>query len=554
MEVEMKMVKSLLLGTAAGFVAVAGAQAADMPVKAAVAYVKICNLYGDGFYYLPGTDICVKIGGYVRAEYAYLGGSSMTNEQFNGGTAIALGGNGVVSNTGSAGFQNRWDGPDFIMRSRAYVSMDTRQQSDFGIIRTYINIGLVNDTPATAPVVLNINRAFIQFAGFTVGLAQSFFDFYSVPISSYWGIIASDTGDGGWKVAAFTANFGNGITSSFSLEEPRRIGIINTNAATNPFTFQLATSNSNDITGAGGADTVKIRFPDMVYNIRIDQVWGSAQVMFAAHDASAAYYMSTTGAATVSGVPFSNGGVNCPGFVGTPGSILGSVVCGHPADKLGWAAGAGFRLNVPNTNGSYFQMQYTHTMGASRYVFQTQTGSYGQIAGGTMGFGWASDGIVNNFTGGVELTRIDGINAAFDYHWTPKFWTSLYGTYAAVRYDDAANQSICAIQALAGAGAVGAGTGGIIVPVINGKATLNGFNCSNNWHVFQLGSRWQYNLTPAFYIGFDVLYQKLYTADAGIVSMNTQPANVATPGNIPYQVANQDNWAFRMRMHRDILP
>ena len=30
----MKMVKSLLLGTAAGFVAVAGAQAADMPVKA----------------------------------------------------------------------------------------------------------------------------------------------------------------------------------------------------------------------------------------------------------------------------------------------------------------------------------------------------------------------------------------------------------------------------------------------------------------------------------------------------------------------------------------
>ena len=49
MEVEMKMVKSLLLGSAAGLVAVAGAQAADMPVKAApVQYVKICSLYGDG--------------------------------------------------------------------------------------------------------------------------------------------------------------------------------------------------------------------------------------------------------------------------------------------------------------------------------------------------------------------------------------------------------------------------------------------------------------------------------------------------------------------------
>ena len=65
----MKMVKSLLLGTAAGLVAVAGAQAADMPVKAApVQYVKICTLYGDGFYYIPGTDTCLKMGGYIRVQ------------------------------------------------------------------------------------------------------------------------------------------------------------------------------------------------------------------------------------------------------------------------------------------------------------------------------------------------------------------------------------------------------------------------------------------------------------------------------------------------------
>ena len=55
----MKMVKSLLLGSAAGMVAVAGAQAADLPVKAKpVQYVKICTLYGDGFYYIPGSDTC----------------------------------------------------------------------------------------------------------------------------------------------------------------------------------------------------------------------------------------------------------------------------------------------------------------------------------------------------------------------------------------------------------------------------------------------------------------------------------------------------------------
>ena len=68
----MTMGKSLLLGTAAGFVTIAGAQAADLPVKAKpVEYVKICSLYGVGFYYIPGTDMCIKIGGWVRAEYGW---------------------------------------------------------------------------------------------------------------------------------------------------------------------------------------------------------------------------------------------------------------------------------------------------------------------------------------------------------------------------------------------------------------------------------------------------------------------------------------------------
>ena len=65
----MKMVKSLLLGSAAGLVAVTTGQAADLPVKAKpVEYVKVCSLYGAGFYYMPGTDMCIKIGGWVRAE------------------------------------------------------------------------------------------------------------------------------------------------------------------------------------------------------------------------------------------------------------------------------------------------------------------------------------------------------------------------------------------------------------------------------------------------------------------------------------------------------
>src|SRR3981189_1035566 len=69
---KMKLVKSLLLGSAAGLVAVVGAQAADLPVKAKpVQYVKICTLYGDGFYYIPGSDTCIRFSGYVRSDYGY---------------------------------------------------------------------------------------------------------------------------------------------------------------------------------------------------------------------------------------------------------------------------------------------------------------------------------------------------------------------------------------------------------------------------------------------------------------------------------------------------
>ena len=76
----MKMVKSLLLGSAAGLVAVTAGQAADLPVKAKpVEYVKVCSLYGAGFYYMPGTDMCIKIGGWVRAEVSWgVNGNSTT--------------------------------------------------------------------------------------------------------------------------------------------------------------------------------------------------------------------------------------------------------------------------------------------------------------------------------------------------------------------------------------------------------------------------------------------------------------------------------------------
>ena len=64
-------IKSLLLGSAAAFVAVSGARAADAVVIAEpepMEYVRICDTYGVGFYYIPGTETCLKLSGYIRYD------------------------------------------------------------------------------------------------------------------------------------------------------------------------------------------------------------------------------------------------------------------------------------------------------------------------------------------------------------------------------------------------------------------------------------------------------------------------------------------------------
>ena len=208
----MKMVKSLLLGSAAGLVAVAGAQAADLPVKAKpVQYVKICSLYGVGFYYIPGTDMCIKIGGWVRAEYGW-----GQNGNFAWGWA-----NNNVNNRST-------NNSDF--RARGYITADARNQTEYGTVRGYIAVGLSENEhggDVTASNNFSANRAFIQWAGFTFGRAQSFFDFYSNPATSYWGAFpGSDTGDGGWFVMGYTAQFGNGFSATIAAEAPRKTQLV----------------------------------------------------------------------------------------------------------------------------------------------------------------------------------------------------------------------------------------------------------------------------------------------------------------------------------------
>jgi hypothetical protein len=66
--------KSLLLGSAAAIVLAGGAQAADLTVAEPVDYVKVCDAFGAGFFYSPGTDTCIKVGGYVEFGTNFGGG------------------------------------------------------------------------------------------------------------------------------------------------------------------------------------------------------------------------------------------------------------------------------------------------------------------------------------------------------------------------------------------------------------------------------------------------------------------------------------------------
>src|SRR5476649_1117706 len=145
----MKMVKSLILGSAAGLIAMSGAQAADLPVKAkAVEYVRICSLYGAGFFFIPGTDTCIKLGGYLRADVT-----------FNGSI------HGQPAWSGDLGQGDRYR-DYFTDRARMALTFDTRTATEYGVVRTFMQgnfqfgtLGSNTVNPNTVNIVAPIGAA-----------------------------------------------------------------------------------------------------------------------------------------------------------------------------------------------------------------------------------------------------------------------------------------------------------------------------------------------------------------------------------------------------------
>jgi hypothetical protein len=222
----MRTSKLLILGMAAALGAIGNASAADLPVKAkAIEYVRVCSLYGAGFFYIPGTDTCIKIGGYLRADTT-----------FNGGV------HGAPAWNGDMGEGNRFR-DYFVSRSRMALTIDTRTTTEYGLLRTFgqgnfqfNNFGGGTNNPSsitfpgsTANTLSNVGGGyvaveylFIQFAGFTFGKSASA---YATPWQGFPGNITSNlmggqNTDSGVNNIQYTAEFGNGVSASIGLDDP----------------------------------------------------------------------------------------------------------------------------------------------------------------------------------------------------------------------------------------------------------------------------------------------------------------------------------------------
>jgi len=527
----MKMVKSLLLGSAAGLVAVTAGQAADLPVKAKpVEYVKVCSLYGAGFYYMPGTDMCIKIGGWVRAEaVGGNAGSSLTWGPFNGDAL-----NRTTTN--------------FAYRARGYITADAREQTAYGTARAYIAVGVnTNDAGlAASPAAesggaFSANRAFLQWAGITAGITQSFYDYYSVPAAQYRGgyVPASDTGDPGWMVWGYTAQLGNGLSLSVASEGRRTTQIIDANGTSE---LSTATASVGSIIGgayptagtviSGGSGLLPgngayggMQSPDFVANLRLDQTWGGAQVMGALHEVNATYYNASSSGAAPS----------APGIA-------------HPSDEWGFALGAGLRLNFPMiAQGDYFQTQFNYSQGALRYLFFTPNSNWSMVNGNQEAIGVLSDCVYGGLATSAssqtscQLTTAWGVNASYEHYWTPSVHQSLYGDYYAVSYNSSANAMLCAVAGFAASSSsstIGAGS-------------VAAAGCNNNWSTWGIGSRLQWDVTKSFYMGVEVLYDDLHGLATG------SPAGSIGgygSGGGSFVETDAHAWTVSVRMHKDFLP
>jgi hypothetical protein len=245
-------IKSLLLGSAAALVAVSGARAADAVEVVAepepMEYVRVCDTYGTGFYYIPGTETCLRVGGYVRYDI---------------GAGDLWGINDVIDKKDGTGTNDTWS-----KRARASLILDARNETELGTLRGFIQLNADWDTTrvgvgdvdgdgiddfatsTNAPGTFKIAHAYIELGGFRIGKTDSLFSTFT----GYAGGVVHDGivpyGPFDTHQIAYTFDAGNGFTAAVALEE-----------------------------GSGLAYTIDSYVPHVVAGVGYTAGWGSVKVV-----------------------------------------------------------------------------------------------------------------------------------------------------------------------------------------------------------------------------------------------------------------------------------
>jgi hypothetical protein len=453
--------------------------------------VKVCALYGAGFYYIPGTDTCLKIGGFVRADWVANAGGSHT----------------PYWNVGN-GIQNR-NTDDLTTRTRFMTSFDARTQTEYGTLRSYIRAGYQYTTDnSDKSGAIYVDRGFIQLGGFTFGKTVSFYDAFGGGPASFTTLVGSSDSGQGINQIAYTAMFGNGFSGSIAIEDPtyrrQQTGILNgdlnVGTAAAPL---LGLAGQAGVPSTAGWNYGGVSAPDIVGNLRVDQAWGSAQLSAAAHQVRAQYYSLPLGSALEAN--------------------------GNPGDKWGFAVQGAVQVNLPWSAGDKFTVQGGYAEGANHYVYlDSQT--FGMWDGSKVFEGLNYEAVFAN-QGDLQLTKAYGFNASLEHYWTPALRSSLFGAYLNVDYNDTASGIICNTTAYRNSAAG---------------------SCNPDWQMYMVGSRTVWNPVKNLDVGVEVLYTKM-EGKHGAGAVRTSTAGLGKAAG-DYQLGDTDALSAIFRVQRNFWP
>lgn len=198
-------IKSLLLGSAAALAAVSGAQAADAIVAAQpepVEYVRVCDAFGTGYFYIPGTETCLRVSGYVRFDV-------------QGGAALGLARPALVPADGLTGPGDAW-----YTHTRFAFRTSTASDTEFGALKTFTEVRFNYDNSLGGINYHQLKFAYIELAGFRVGKDESAF----VTYVGYLGNVINDdyllpAGSYDTQLISYTYQGDNGFSALLSLED-----------------------------------------------------------------------------------------------------------------------------------------------------------------------------------------------------------------------------------------------------------------------------------------------------------------------------------------------